>query len=377
MSDNNIDPQSTPHSTPQRTALYEKHLEAGGKIVDFAGWEMPINYGSQLNEHHQVRNDAGMFDVSHMVILDFKGTEVKNFLRHLLANNIDKLKDTGKALYSCMLNENGGVIDDLIVYYLSDEDYRMVINAATRDNDLAWINQQIETFDAEFVERDDLAMIAVQGPNARDKALSLLDDEATKKVSELKPFFGMAIGDKFYARTGYTGEDGFEIMVPNEKATALWDSLLETGVQPIGLGARDTLRLEAGMNLYGTDMDTTTSPLVSGLSWTIALQPENRDFIGRSALENEKKSAIKQKFVGLILEDRGVLRNHQKVSTENGEGEITSGTFSPTLKKAIALARVPAGIGKQCKVEIRGKELTATVVKPVFARNGKSCLENT
>ncbi|MEE9302992.1 MAG: glycine cleavage system aminomethyltransferase GcvT [Thiotrichaceae bacterium] len=365
------------NTEPKRTALYDKHLEAGGKIVDFAGWEMPIHYGSQLNEHHQVRNDAGMFDVSHMVILDFKGSEVKNFLRHLLANNIDKLKDTGKALYSCMLNENGGVIDDLIVYYLSDESYRMVINAATRDNDLAWINQQIKAFDADFVERDDLAMIAVQGPNGREKAMSLLADEDANKVNELKPFFGISIGDKFYARTGYTGEDGFEIMVSNDKAASLWDELLKTGVQPIGLGARDTLRLEAGMNLYGTDMDIDTSPLVAGLSWTVALKPEDRDFLGRTALESEKSVGVKEKFVGLVLEDRGVLRNHQKIITENGEGEITSGTFSPTLKKAIALARVPADIGKQCKVEIRGKELTANVVKPVFVRNGKSCLENT
>ncbi|MEE9351825.1 MAG: glycine cleavage system aminomethyltransferase GcvT [Thiotrichaceae bacterium] len=372
MSDKNTDPK-----TPQRTPLYEKHIEAGGKIVDFAGWEMPINYGSQVDEHHQVRNDAGMFDVSHMVILDLKGTEVKSFLRHLLANDVDKLKDSGKALYSCMLNDTGGVIDDLIVYYLSDKSYRMVINAATRDNDLAWITRQVETFDVDVLEREDLSMIAVQGPNAREKALSLLDSAAAEKIGSLKPFFGLPLGENFYARTGYTGEDGFEIMIPNEQAANLWDSLLATGVKPIGLGARDTLRLEAGMNLYGTDMDTETSPLTSGLSWTVAWNPEDRDFSGRTALESQKKAGIKEKFVGLILEDKGVLRNHQKVITENGEGEITSGTFSPTLKKAIALARVPMDIGKQCKVEIRGKELTATVVKPVFVRNGKSCLENT
>ena len=365
------------NTDPQRTVLYKKHLESGAKIVDFAGWEMPIHYGSQLDEHHQVRNDAGMFDVSHMVVLDFKGSEVKNFLRHLLANNIDKLKEPGKALYSCMLNESGGVIDDLIVYYLSDEHYRMVINAATRKNDIAWIIQQIETFDVDIFERDDLAMIAVQGPNAREKMLSLLDIKAAQKVGELKPFFGLPMGENFFARTGYTGEDGFEIMLPNEQAAALWDALLEVGVQPIGLGARDTLRLEAGMNLYGTDMDTTTSPLTSGLSWTVAWEPKERDFFGRTALEGEKQAGIKQKFVGLVLEDRGVLRNHQKVITDSGEGEITSGTFSPTLKKAIALARVPADIGTYCKIEIRGKQLSAKVVKPVFVRNGKSCLENT
>ena len=367
--------ENTSHNPPQRTALYEKHLETGGKMVDFAGWEMPIHYGSQLEEHHQVRNDAGMFDVSHMVVLDLKGKEVKHFLSHLLANNIDKLKTSGKALYSCMLNETGGVIDDLIVYYLSDEDYRMVINAACRDNDLAWLERHIKDFDAEIQEREDLSMIAVQGPNAREKAMSVLDVATAEKIKELKPFVGIASGDRFYARTGYTGEDGFEIMLPNVQAANFWDSLLNAGVQPIGLGARDTLRLEAGMNLYGTDMDTTTSPFVSGLSWTVALQPEDREFSGRSALETEKATGIKEKFVGLILEDRGILRGHQKVITESGdEGMITSGTFSPTLKKAIAMARVPADIGEHCKVEIRGKQLSAKVVKPVFVRNGKSCL---
>lgn len=363
--------------TPQQTALYNKHLEAGGKMVDFAGWEMPIHYGSQLEEHHQVRTDAGMFDVSHMVVVDFTGEQVKDFLRHLIANDVAKLKESGKALYSCMLNENGGVIDDLIVYYLTDTFFRMVINAATRDKDLAWINQQAENFTVDINERDDLSMIAVQGPNARAKALDLLDAETAEKVDALKPFYAYPSGENFYARTGYTGEDGFEIMVPNEQAAQLWDDLKAAGIEPIGLGARDTLRLEAGMNLYGTDMDETTSPLVSGLGWTIAWQPEDRDFIGRSALEKEKSADKKQKFVGLVLEDRGVLRGHQKVITENvGEGEITSGTFSPTLKKAIAMARVPADIGGTCTVEIRGKQLKAKVVKPMFVRNGKSLLES-
>ena len=356
----------------KHTALFEKHLESNGKMVDFAGWQMPIHYGSQVEEHHQVRNDAGMFDVSHMVILDMKGKETKPFLQQLLANNIDKLKDAGKALYSCMLNETGGVIDDLIVYYQADDFYRMVINAATRDNDLAWMNQQVKDFDVDISERDDLAMIAVQGPNARDKVLSLLDTEAAQRVGELKPFFGTPVGENFFARTGYTGEDGFEIMVPNEQAPALWDALKDIGVAPIGLGARDTLRLEAGMNLYGTDMDTSTSPLTSGLAWTIAWEPQDRAFSGRSALEAEKTAGVKEKFVGLILEDRGVLRSHQKVITESGEGEITSGTFSPTLKKSIALARVPSDIGDTCKVEIRGKQLNAKVTKPMFVRNGKA-----
>lgn len=359
----------------KKTALYAKHLEAGGKMVDFAGWEMPIHYGSQLEEHHQVRSDAGMFDVSHMVVLDLTGDDVKSFLRYLIANDVDKLKDAGKALYSAMLNDAGGVVDDLIVYYLSDTSYRMVINAATRDKDLAWMTHQVKGFSVDIKERDDLAMIAVQGPNARAKVLALLDAETAEKVDALKPFYAYPEGESFYARTGYTGEDGFEIIVPNEQAAALWDDLKASGVQPIGLGARDTLRLEAGMNLYGTDMDETTSPLVSGLGWTIAWQPDDRNFIGRSALEAEKAAKKGQKFVGLVLEDRGVLRGHQKVITDNGgEGETTSGTFSPTLKKAIAMARVPADIGDTCTVEIRGKQLNAKVVKPIFVRNGKAVI---
>jgi len=361
-------------NTPQHTPLYQQHLQAGGKMVDFAGWEMPINYGSQVQEHHQVRNDAGMFDVSHMVVVDFKGKDAKAFLQKLLANDVAKLKDTGKALYSCMLNEAGGVIDDLIVYYLADDFYRMVINAATRKNDLAWINQQIKDFDVTLKERDDLAMIAVQGPNAREKALSTFDTETAEKAAALKPFFGAQLGDLFIARTGYTGEDGFEIMLANDDAASLWDTLLAADIQPTGLGARDTLRLEAGMNLYGTDMDTSTSPLVAGLKWTVALTPETRNFIGRTALEHEIATGAKAKFVGLVLEDKGVLRGHQKVITATGKGEITSGTFSPTLGVAIAMARVPSDTGDHCHVEIRGKQLSARVVKPPFVRNGKSCL---
>ena len=362
------------NNTPQHTPLYEQHLKAGGKMVDFAGWEMPINYGSQVKEHNQVRTDAGMFDVSHMVVVDFTGTDCKAFLQHLLANDIDKLKQQGKALYSCMLNENAGIIDDLIVYYLADDFYRMVINAATRENDLAWINKQATHFDLKINERDDLAMIAAQGPNARKKLLATLDEASATQVAALKPFFGVQIDQIFYARTGYTGEDGFEIMLPNEDAAELWNTLLAAGIEPTGLGARDTLRLEAGMSLYGTDMDTTTSPLVSALKWTVALEPQARDFLGRSALEAEIAAKPKTKMVGLVLEGKGILRSHQTVIAESGTGEITSGSYSPTLGFAIALARVPADTGDTCHVEIRNKQIPARVVKPPFVRNGKSCL---
>lgn len=360
---------------PQRTALYDHHLAAGAKIVDFAGWEMPIHYGSQVQEHHQVRTAAGMFDVSHMVVVDLQGEHTQSFLRYLLANDVAKLKTPGKALYSAMLNPEGGVIDDLIVYYLQDDFYRLVVNAGTRDKDLAWLEQQKEAFSVEMTVRDDLSMLAVQGPAAIEKVQGLLSEADRSAVADMGVFYGRQVGDWFIARTGYTGEAGYEIMIPNEQIGDFWDQLLAAEVAPIGLGARDTLRLEAGMNLYGSDMDDTTSPLVSGMGWTIAWEPVSRDFIGRDVIQAEKQQGVRQKLVGLVLLEKGVLRGHQKVICDAGEGEITSGTFSPTLAKSIALARVPAGIGEQCEVEIRGKRLPAAVVKPVFVRNGQSQLD--
>lgn len=357
----------------QKTVLYDKHVEYGGKMVDFAGWQMPVNYGSQMDEHHQVRQDAGMFDVSHMTIVDLKGERVTDFLRYLLANDVAKLNDAGKALYSCMLNEKGGVIDDLIVYHMNDNWYRVVVNAATRDKDMAWIEKQATAFSVEVNERSNTAMIAVQGPKAIEKAIEALPLDEVEAVAEMKRFYGVDCGEWFIGRTGYTGEDGFEIMLPESEAPALWDKLAHAGVKPCGLGARDTLRLEAGMNLYGSDMTEETSPLISGLGWTIAWEPQDRDFIGRAAIQQEREQGVKQKIVGLILEERGVLRGHQKVVVENvGEGEITSGTFSPTLKQSIALARVPAETGDTCQVDIRGKLLNARVVKPVFVRDGQA-----
>lgn len=359
---------------PKQTPLYNQHLNANAKMVDFAGWKMPMNYGSQVQEHHQVRTDAGMFDVSHMVVLDFKGNDVKLFLQHLLANDVDKLKQIGKALYSPMLNDNGGIIDDLIVYYLSDSFYRMVVNAATRENNLEWINQQLKDFETNLIEREDLSMIAVQGPNAREKVHHILSDEDALKASNLKPFFGIEMNKLFIARTGYTGEDGYEILLPNENADKFWGQLLSNEVKPIGLGARDTLRLEAGMNLYGTDMDDTISPLSAAMSWTIAWEPQDRNFIGRKQLEVEKLNGPKDKLVGLVLEGKGVLRGQQEVITEFGNGIITSGTYSPTLGFSIALARVPIAASGVCHVNIRNKKLLAKIVKPQFVKNGKSVI---
>ncbi len=358
-----------------KTPLYDEHVADGGKIVDFAGWEMPINYGSQIEEHNNVRTDAGMFDVSHMTVVDLTGKRTREFLRHLLANDVDRLQETGKALYSCMLNEQGGVIDDLIVYFIRDDFFRMVVNAGTRAKDLAWLEQHSVDFSVTVTERQELAMIAVQGPNAREKTLPLLADSVRDAAAALKPFYGVFDGEWFIARTGYTGEDGFEIILPAEEAARFWGRLRDAGVRPTGLGARDTLRLEAGMNLYGSDMDESVSPLEAGLGWTVAWDPDERDFIGRKALEQQRAAGITRKLVGLLLEDKGVLRNHQKVVAGGGEGEVTSGSFSPTLQRAIAFARVPQDTGGNCQVDVRGKLLNARVVKLPFVRNGKARIE--
>ena len=403
----------------RQTVLNATHRAAGAKMVDFGGWDMPLNYGSQIEEHHAVRRDAGMFDVSHMTVVDLHGARCREFLRHLLANDIGKLKKSGKALYSCMLNERGGVIDDLITYFLGEsasqgrlareavasataeakaspdmrwtrraesaqesadsakEWFRMVVNAATRDKDLAWIGKQAAAFDVQVTERPELAMIAVQGPNARAKVLALLAAADRVRVEKLGRFAAAEAGGPngmplFVARTGYTGEDGFEIIVPEENAAALWNALSAAGVHPAGLGARDTLRLEAGMNLYGQDMDEDITPWEAGLAWTVSLD-EGRDFIGRAALEKQKSDGVPRELVGVVMDEKGVLRHGQRVVTSAGDGEILSGIFSPTLGKAIAFARVPAGARDDLRVDIRGRELPLRVVKYPFVRDGQSC----
>lgn len=359
-----------------KTSLYDKHVEAGARIVDFGGWDMPLHYGSQKEEHHAVRQNAGIFDVSHMTIVDLSGGKVCEFLQHLVANDVAKLKDYGKALYTCMLNPAGGVIDDLIIYFVADTQYRLIVNAATREKDLAWIREQAAPFDIKVVERAELAMIAVQGPKARELAAPCIDADCRDAALALKPFNGLQAGDVFVARTGYTGEDGWEIVLPAASAPATWDRLLAAGAAPCGLGARDTLRLEAAMNLYGSDMDESVSPLEAGLAWTVAWEPADRNFIGRQPMEKLRNSADKKRFVGLLLEDRGVLRNHQKVVVEGvGEGEITSGGFSPTLGRSIALARVPAGNYDRAQVEVRGKLLDVRIVETPFVRNGKILID--
>ena len=360
----------------QQTVLFDKHIEAGAKMVDFHGWDMPINYGSQIEEHHAVRQDAGMFDVSHMTVVDIKGSQAKEFLQKLLANDVAKLTVEGKAMYGGMLNEEGGVIDDLITYFITNDYYRLVVNSATRVKDMAWINKQSAGYDVAVTVLPELSMIAVQGPNAKEKAAKVFNSEQNALLEGIKPFMSVDSGDYFIATTGYTGENGYEIIVHEDKAADLWQQLLDVDVRPCGLGARDTLRLEAGMNLYGLDMDEEVSPLAANMAWTIAWDPEERDFIGRSALVEQKASGKLHKQVGLLLEAKGVLRTGLKVvfTDSDGveqEGVITSGTFSPTLGHSVAIARVPRSIGEVAQVEMRKKLVDVKVVKSGFVRNGK------
>lgn len=354
------------------TPLHQQHIDAGATIVDFHGWQLPIHYGSQLEEHNAVRTDAGMFDVSHMTIVDCLGAGGRQFLRHLLANDIDKLAHPGKALYSCMLNHQAGIIDDLIVYSRAADNYRLVLNAATREKDLAWLQRQTGDLSVGFQERSEYAMIAIQGPKAIEKALSVLGSAEMDATSTLQAFEAVDVGDWFIARTGYTGEDGLEVVMPANEAPAFWQALLEAGVRPCGLGARDTLRLEAGMLLSGQDMDETVSPYETALGWTIALG--ERDFIGRAALELQKEQGAKRKLVGLVLEGKGVMRHGQRVYMGEHEGLITSGGYSPTLSCSIALARLPKGAEGDASVEIRRQRIPARIVKPRFYKQGNSLI---
>ena len=370
----------------RKTILNDAHRALGAKMVDFGGWDMPLHYGSQVEEHHQVRRDAGMFDVSHMTVVDLRGARVRELLRGMVANSVDKLQKPGKALYTCMLNAQGGVIDDLIVYFLAEGFFRLVVNAATREKDLAWINAQAQPFGVSVTEREDFGMIAVQGPTARERVIGLLDADGAKAAGKLARFAAVEVKAKdgtalFLARTGYTGEDGFEVVVPVDRAVALWNALLDAGVKPAGLGARDTLRLEAGMNLYGQDMDEAVTPYEAALGWTVALDTlangMARDFTGRAVLEAQHASGAPRQMIALVMDEKGVLRHGQRVLTAQGDGEILSGTFSPTLGKAIAFARVPAGdipLGTDgnVRVDIRGREVPVRVVKFPFVREGQA-----
>ncbi|KFJ43957.1 glycine cleavage system aminomethyltransferase GcvT [Francisella philomiragia] len=356
-----------------KTPLYESHLAANAKMVDFSGWSMPINYGSQIQEHNNVRENCGVFDVSHMLAVDIQGKDAEKFLRHILANDVAKL-EAGKAQYGCMLNHEAGIVDDLITYKIDSENFRIVVNAGNRESDVAWFRENSQDLDVKITPQQNLAIVAVQGPKAVEIVKHTVTTEVAEEIAKLKPFTFKFFSNWMFARTGYTGEDGFEIMLPADQVADFWDNLLENGAEPAGLGARDTLRLEAGMHLYGSDMNTTTTPLERGLGWSVDLSDENRDFIGKKAYLTKKSHGITTKWTGVVLKSKGVLRAGQEIDFDNGEkGYITSGSFSPTLKVAIALAYVPKE-GANPIVNIRGKELVVELVKAKFVKNGQSLI---
>lgn len=354
------------------TALHSRHRDLDAKLVPFAGWEMPLRYRSSLEEHRAVRNATGMFDVSHMCVVDLKGAKTTDLLKRILANDVGKLHHPGRALYTCMLNDRGGVIDDLIVYFLSSDQFRIVVNASTAEKDLAWLYEHAKTYGVEVCPRHDLGILAVQGPESRTKVSTNLDSDLARNTLDIEPFSCVLKNDLFVSRTGYTGEDGFELIAPHDQLIHLWDRLIIDGVQPCGLGARDTLRLEAALHLYGQDMDESVTPLECGLSWTVAWQPEDRHFIGRDALARLRGNSLR-KFMAFVLRDRGVLRNHMPVrdKTKRLVGNITSGGYAPTMKASVALARVSVDAHPPFEVQIRDGWVIVDAVKPPFVRRNK------
>ena len=347
-------------------------------MIDFNGWEMPIHYGSQLEEHKLVRGSCGIFDVSHMTILDIEGSEDKKFLRSLLSNDITSLQENYDGLYSAMLNDGGGVIDDLTAFKMPFG-YRLVVNCATRKTDLKWIHENSERKSLTIEEREDLAMIAIQGPWTFKILSKFLSSELMANLTTKQPFQGCTDRDTLVTKTGYTGEIGVEIMLPSKKARALWAKAIDSGAYPTGLAARDTLRLEAGMNLYGSEMDETISPLECNMSWVVSLKDEDRNFIGKQSFLKKREKGDFHTLKGLVFKERSIARSHQEVYFDEEKeikGVVTSGSYSPTLKKSIALARIPPTHLRTCVAEIRGKTIKATVGQPRFVRKGKNIFKN-
>jgi aminomethyltransferase len=351
------------------TPLYAQHQALNAQFSDFFGWSMPIHYGSILNEHQAVRTTAGVFDVSHMGIIDLEGADALSVLKILMSNDCTKLKQDGQCLYTCMLNHEGGIIDDLIVTRIHDQKYRLVVNASRIKPDFDWIQKHAQAYTVSISQLKNRAILAVQGPAARTLCTPVFLDALKQPILELKRFNALLEDNTVIARTGYTGEDGLEIICPAEQAVSLWKQLIDVGVIPCGLGARDTLRLEAGLNLYGQDMTDTTSPLESNIAWTVDWQDDARAFIGREALMRQKTQGVSQKLIGLMTDEAGVLRANLPVfQNDQCIGIITSGTYSPTLKKPIAIARIQASISGDCTVTVRHRALTTHVVALPFLK---------
>lgn len=357
------------------TVLNQTHRQMGARMVDFGGYDMPVNYGSQIEEHHAVRKACGIFDVSHMGVVDVTGVDTEAYLQWLLANDVARLNRVGAGQYSLLLNEAGCVLDDLILYKLRTDRYRIVVNCGNKETDLVWMQRQAKKFDVQVQARPDLGILALQGPKSAE-ILAEMEPSGWAEASKLKRFQMTSLEQCNIARTGYTGEDGFEIICPNEKIERLWCELIEHGAVAAGLGARDTLRLEAGYCLWGHEMDRETSPYVANLAWTIQMR-QGRDFVGRTALESQLQLGVRQHLVGLVLEGKGIIRDGCEIETAGGVGQVTSGSYSPTLEASIALARIPINIqiGSTVQVIIRGRPIDAKVTKPAFVSNGKKLFE--
>ncbi len=357
----------------KRTPLYDCHLEAGAKMVDFAGWEMPVQYTGVIEEHRAVRTAAGLFDVSHMGEVGVRGAGAEAFLQRLTPNDVSKLVP-GRAHYSGLLTDRATYIDDILVYKLGGEDFMVVVNASNAPRDFEWIASRAEGQAEVTDESERYALLALQGP----RALGMLAPLASPDVSALK-YYGFAQGTvdgapALISRTGYTGEDGFEIYLAPEHAPGVWRKLLAAGATPAGLGARDTLRLEAAMALYGHEIDESTTPFEAGLNWVVKL--DKGEFLGRDALAAQKAAGIGRKLVGFEVRGRGIARQGHTVVSESGPvGVVTSGTWSPTFEKALGLAYVPpemAAPGTPLAIDVRGKPLPAVVVETPFYKRPKS-----
>ncbi len=366
----------------KKTPLYQKCIEAGGRMIPFAGWEMPVTYTGLINEHHCVRKSIGLFDISHMGVLTLEGENVKQVMQKLVPTDLNRIGPK-EACYTVLLNETGGILDDVIIYDIHNTEtlgdkMLVVINAACSEKDTKWLKKHLEPVGVNVsntIERH--VLLALQGPNS-PALINEITDQSIKNlprfghqrihINKTKKQFPDPI---FISRTGYTGEEGFELLLNARDGNNLWEEFLDLGITPCGLGARDTLRLEAGMHLYGNDMNATTSPLEAGLGWLVHLETTH-EFLGRGVLEKQAEEGISKKLVGIKMEDRTIARAGYKVIVEGKEvGTITSGSWSPTINEAIALAYVPSSlskIGTNLEVMIRGKTHPAKVAKKPFYR---------
>jgi aminomethyltransferase len=360
----------------KKTPLHAWHIERGGRMVEFGGWHMPVQFAGIVSEHNSVRQRAGLFDVSHMGEIRIRGGDALAFVQRLVTNDMGNL-EVGQARYTVMTNLEGGILDDLLVYRLADEDFLLVVNAATTPKDVAWVRQQADQIEGDFEVEDQSsqwAQLAIQGPSSEAILARVVPVDLSSIRYYRCAWTEFNTHDALISRTGYTGEDGFEVYLPAAGAVALAEALMEAGapegLQPVGLGARDTLRLEAGMLLYGNDMDESRSPIEAGLRWTV--KPDKGPFNGRDPLVEQMETGTAERLVGFVINERGLPRHGYPIRAAGSEveiGTVTSGGHSPTLQKGIGLGYVPvehADVETEIAIEVRGKAIAATVVQLPF-----------